>query len=114
MFFSSFKAGDPEIELIIDLEKSKKISLDLSDLNLALQTFLGGFYINDFTLYNRIFKIFAQSEGHFCDDIDKLSQYHMKNQQGMIIPLSSLLSNKESNGRTVIPLLQFRALGRDQ
>ena len=51
--FSTFTASNPSIWLDIDREKAQSLGLAIADVFNALQTTLGGFYINDFNLFGR-------------------------------------------------------------
>ncbi len=53
--FSFFTAATPAYQLTIDREKAKKLGVQISDVNNALQIYMGSSYINDFTIYGRDF-----------------------------------------------------------
>lgn len=100
--YSSFRADNPELSAKIDREKAKKLGVDINELGSALRTFLGGEYVNDITLYNRTFKVYVQAHGDFRGDVQHLSQYHLKSNKGMMIPLSSLISIAPSTNAIAI------------
>ncbi|MEO6150793.1 MAG: efflux RND transporter permease subunit, partial [Mucilaginibacter sp.] len=54
--FSFFSARTPAYQLTIDREKAKKLGVQITDINNALQTYMGSSYINDFTIYGRNFR----------------------------------------------------------
>ena len=59
--FSFFTASTPAYQLTIDREKTKKLGVQISDVNDALQTYMGSSFINDFTIYGRDFHVVAQA-----------------------------------------------------
>jgi hydrophobe/amphiphile efflux-1 (HAE1) family protein len=92
--FSFFTARTPAYQLTIDREKAKKLGVQISDINNALQTYMGSSFINDFTIYGRDFHVVAQADTNYRTDIANLGQYFVRNQAGQMVPLSTLTSYK--------------------
>jgi multidrug efflux pump subunit AcrB len=68
--------------------------VQLSDVNNALQTYMGSAYINDFTIYGRNFRVLAQADTNYRTNMDNLGQYFVRNSAGTMVPLSTLTSYK--------------------
>ena len=100
--FSFFTARTPGYQVDVDREKCKKIGVSLSDVYTTLQTYLGSKYVNDITLYGRNFKVIAQADTLFRGDIHALDQYYVRNQQGTMVPLSTLISYKLTENPALI------------
>jgi HAE1 family hydrophobic/amphiphilic exporter-1 len=92
--FSFFTARTPGYQVTVDREKAKKLGVPLSDVFITLQTFLGSRYINDVTIYGRNFRVVAQADTAYRDDIKKIGQYYVRNAKGSMIPLSTLIDYK--------------------
>jgi len=92
--FSFFTASTPAYQLTIDREKAKKLGISIGDINNALQTYMGSSYINDFTIYGRDFHVVAQADTNYRTSIQNIGQYFVRNQQGGMVPLSTLTSYK--------------------
>ncbi|MFD2871494.1 efflux RND transporter permease subunit [Mucilaginibacter ximonensis] len=92
--FSFFTARTPAYQLTIDREKAKRLGVQLSDVNNALQTYMGSAYINDFTIYGRNFRVLAQADTNYRTNMYNLGQYFVRNSQGAMVPLSTLTSYK--------------------
>jgi HAE1 family hydrophobic/amphiphilic exporter-1 len=92
--FSFFTARTPAYQLTIDREKAKRLGVQISDINNALQTYMGSAYINDFTIYGRNFRVLAQADTNYRTNMDNLGQYFVRNQQGTMVPLSTLTTYK--------------------
>ncbi|MFD2864992.1 efflux RND transporter permease subunit [Mucilaginibacter antarcticus] len=92
--FSFFTARTPAYQLTIDREKAKRLGVSLTDVNNALQTYMGSAYINDFTLYGRNFRVVAQADTNYRTNLDNLGQYFVRNSVGTMVPLSTLTSYK--------------------
>ncbi|MCR8556223.1 multidrug efflux RND transporter permease subunit [Mucilaginibacter sp. BJC16-A38] len=92
--FSFFTASTPAYQLTIDREKAKRLGVAISDINNALQTYMGSIFINDFTIYGRNFHVLAQADTNYRTNIDNIGQYFVRNQAGGMVPLSTLTSYK--------------------
>lgn len=100
--FSFFTARTPGYQVDVDREKCKKLGVSLSDVYNTMQTFLGSKYVNDITLYGRNFKVIAQADTLFRGDIHALDQYYVRNLQGTMVPLSTLISYKLTENPALI------------
>jgi HAE1 family hydrophobic/amphiphilic exporter-1 len=92
--FTFFTAKTPGYQVEVDREKCKKMGVSISDVYSTMQTFLGSRYVNDFTMYGRNFRVVAQADTAYRNDIKNLQQYFVRNQQGNMLPLSTLVSYK--------------------
>ncbi len=89
--FSTFSATSPSIYLDIDRDKVQVLGVDLSDVFQALQTALGGYYVNDINLYGRTWQVNVQAEAVDRDSIDDIYRINVRSADGTMIPLRSLL-----------------------
>jgi len=92
--FSFFTASTPAYQLTIDREKAKKLGVSISDINAALETYMGSEFVNDFTIYGRDFHVVAQADTNYRTNIQNIGQYFVRNQAGTMVPLSTLTSYK--------------------
>ncbi|MBD1362278.1 multidrug efflux RND transporter permease subunit [Mucilaginibacter sp. ZT4R22] len=92
--FSFFGAHTPAYQLTIDREKAKKLGVQISDVNNALQTYMGSSYVNDFTIYGRNFRVVTQADTNYRTNIQNIGQYFVRNSSGGMVPLSTLTSYK--------------------
>ena len=90
--YSKFNPRTPAFLLDIDREKTKKLGVPISDVTMALQTFLGGVNINDFSRFGRTYKVTMQAEPEFRSDINGVGLFHVRSSGGDMIPLSTLVS----------------------
>ncbi len=92
--FTFFTANTPGYKITVDREKCKKLGVRISDVFNALQTYMGSFYINDFTLYGRNFRVVAQADTIYRDKITTIDKYYVRNNEGNMIPLNAFVSYK--------------------
>jgi HAE1 family hydrophobic/amphiphilic exporter-1 len=97
-----FNTRTPNYQLTVDRDKCKKMGVNLNDVFNTIQTYLGSTYINDFTIYNRNFRVIAQADTLFRNDIVDMDKYYVRNQQGTMVPLSSVMSYKVSESASML------------
>jgi hydrophobe/amphiphile efflux-1 (HAE1) family protein len=88
--FSTFAANTPSLYLDVDREKAQALGVRISDIFAALQSTLGGFYVNDFNIYGRSWQVNIQGEATDRDDIPDLWRIHVRNSNGEMVPLRSM------------------------
>ena len=98
-----FNTRTPNYQLTVDRDKCKKMGVSLAEVFSTIQTFLGSSYINDFTIYNRNFHVVAQADTFYRNDIIDMDKYYVRNQQGSMMPLSSVLTYKVSESASMLP-----------
>jgi len=89
--FSTFSATDPSIYLDIDRDKAQVLGVPLNSLFQALQASLGGYYVNDMNLFGRTWQVQVQAEASDRSSIDDIYRINVRNNQGNMIPLRSLV-----------------------
>jgi hydrophobe/amphiphile efflux-1 (HAE1) family protein len=95
---TTFSANTPSYDLDVDREKAKKLGVPISDVFAALQTFLGGYEINDFTRFGRNYKVSMQAEPEFRTEIRDVSKLFVRNDRGEMLPLDTLTTAREGAG----------------
>ena len=88
--FSTFAANNPSLFLDVDRDKAQALGVRISDIFTALQTTLGGFYVNDFNYFGRSWQVNIQAEATDRDDIPDIWRIHVRNAAGEMVPLRSV------------------------
>jgi len=99
---SSFNANYPQYYLDIDREKIYKLNVDMSDVFMTLQTYLGSAYINDFNKFGKIYRVFIQADQAYRNDKNNIGDFYVKNKDGNMVPLGAFVEVKRSSGPSVI------------
>jgi hydrophobe/amphiphile efflux-1 (HAE1) family protein len=89
--FSTFSDANPSIYLDIDRDKVQVLGVQLNDVFQALQASLGGFYVNDLNLFGRRWQVNVQAEGADRARVDDIYRINVRNAEGKMIPLRSLV-----------------------
>jgi multidrug efflux pump len=96
--FASYDDRVPQIQYEIDRDKVKTYGIPLNSVFFALQEFLGGFYINDFNLFGRTFKVQAQAEARARAHPEDVNRYYVRSANGDMVPLSTVVNIRTVNG----------------
>jgi HAE1 family hydrophobic/amphiphilic exporter-1 len=82
----------------------------VSDIFNALQSTLGGYYVNDFNLFGRTWQVNIESEDRFRDAIEDIYRVYVRNSTGTMVPIRALAQAKLVQGpQVVIRYNGFRA-----
>jgi hydrophobe/amphiphile efflux-1 (HAE1) family protein len=100
--FSTFTASNPSIYLDIDRDKAQALGLSMNDVFSALQATLGGFYVNQFNLYGRVWQVNIEGEPAYRRDVSSLWQIYVTNKYGTNVPLRSIAKARVIVGPQVI------------
>ncbi|MBZ9938922.1 multidrug efflux RND transporter permease subunit [Mesorhizobium sp. BR1-1-16] len=92
--FSTFSASNPSVFLDIDRDKAQILGVEISDIFAALQTSLGGAYVNDVNLFGRTWQVQAQAEASDRKSIDDISRINVRSKTGQMIALRSLVETR--------------------
>ena len=87
-----FSPAVPQLFADVDKEKAMKQGVAIGEVYAALQTFLGGSYINDFTRFGRQWRVFLQAEPSYRTKPDDVGQFYVRNGAGNMVPLSSFVT----------------------
>ena len=100
--FTFFTTHTPSYQVDVDKEKAKKMGVNVADVYSTMSTLLGSSYVNDFNLYGRNFRVVAQADSTYRSSITELDKYYVRNSQGGMIPLGSLVTSKVTESPSLI------------
>lgn len=100
--YTSFQANVPQYIVDIDYEKAMAQNVDLQELYTTLSSTLGTRYVNDFNKYGRVFKVQMQAESKFRDKASDLSGIYVKNKNGVMVPILSIVKLRQTVGTASI------------
>jgi HAE1 family hydrophobic/amphiphilic exporter-1 len=93
-----FSPAVPQLFADVDRDKALKEGVSLGEIYNALQTFLGGSYVNDFTRFGRQWRVFLQAEPSFRTSGDDIGRFYVRNGRGDMVPLSSFVRVRQTTG----------------
>jgi HAE1 family hydrophobic/amphiphilic exporter-1 len=90
--FSTWATNNPQVYLDIDREKVQTLGVQVSDLFTALQATLGGYYVNDFNKFGRVWQVKVQGEEADRKTFDDVYRIHVRNAKGEMVPIRALMA----------------------
>ncbi len=100
--YTSFQANVPQYIVEIDYERAMAQNIDLQELYTTLGSMLGTRYVNDFNKYGRVFKVQMQAQSRFRDKATDLSGIYVKNKNGVMVPILSVVKLRQTVGTASI------------
>ncbi|MCX7868868.1 MAG: efflux RND transporter permease subunit, partial [Terrimicrobiaceae bacterium] len=88
----------PQLYLDVDQAQAMVQGVNLSDAYEALQTFLGGYFVNYFNRFGQQWQVYVQADGEYRTDISNLGLFFVSNREGQPVPLSSFVSARRTYG----------------
>ena len=100
--FSTFTANAPSVYLDIDRDKAQALGLNINDVFTALQSTLGGFFVNNFNLYGRTWQVNVEGESSDRRNISDIWRIYVRNKLGEMVPMRSIAGVRYVTGPQVI------------
>jgi multidrug efflux pump len=95
---SGFSASVPQIFADVDRDKVLKQGVEVRDVYQTLQAYLGGLFLNQFNRFGRQWRVFLQAEGDERLTDNDIRQYYVRNNEGNMVPLTSLVTPRKISG----------------
>jgi multidrug efflux pump len=95
----------PQLDVEVDRVKAKAHNVALTDLFQTLQVYLGSAYINDFNLFGRTWRVYAQADGDYRQRIEDIRNLQTRNAQGEMVPIGSMVKISQTYGPD--PVLRY-------
>ena len=90
--YTTFRANVPQLFVDLDREKAKALDVDVSDVFLTLQAYLGSFYVNAFNRFGRVYRVVIQAEGAYRERPEDIGRLYVRSRGGEMVPLSTLVT----------------------
>jgi multidrug efflux pump len=96
--FSSFQINVPQLYADVDRTRAQQLGVSIPDVFDTLQIYLGSLYVNDFNRFGRTYQVMVQADAPFRAHAEDIGLLKARNNQGEMVPLSSLLHMTQSHG----------------
>ena len=90
------------------------MNVPLNSVFSTLQAYLGSAYVNDFTYNNRSYQVRVQAESEFRASADDVRNLDVRNLDGNMVPLGSLVNVKDDFGPSVVRRYNLYPSASDQ
>ena len=95
---TQFRSNTPQLWLDIDRTKAAALGVTFDDVNQTLSMFLGSLYVNSYNEFGRHWQVTVQADGTFRDRDNAISLFQVRNAQGQMVPLGTLITPKDIGG----------------
>src|SRR5271166_3329157 len=99
---SVFRANIPQVYLDVDRTACMLKGVELRDVFMTLQVYLGSLYVNDFNRFGRTWQVIVQAMAKYRDQKDDITRLQVRNHRGTMVPLGAVASVREINGPLVL------------
>jgi hydrophobe/amphiphile efflux-1 (HAE1) family protein len=99
---NTFRSNVPGYRVDVDLAKVQILGIPVTGAYDALQTFLGGLYINDFNTFGRSWQVVVQAQPEFRSQPADINHFYVRNNDGNMVPLGTISTVKATAGPDVM------------
>ncbi len=97
--FTSFDPNYPQVKVDLDREKARTLGVPVNEAFQTLSSAMGGTFVNDFNRFGRLYRVYVQAEASNRLKSEDIGNVYVRSKTtNSMIPLSTLLSVKESAG----------------
>ncbi len=100
---TQFRSNTPQLYLDVDRAKVASLGVSLDDVNQTLDMYLGSLYVNSFNDFGRHWQVTIQAEGQYRNQVKDINLFQVRNSQGRMVPMGTLVAVKEIGGPLSIP-----------
>lgn len=95
---SSIQNDIPQLYFDVDRDKAQMLGVKISDIFSTLKTFTGSIYVNDFNMFNRIYRVYIQAEAPYRAHKENLGLFFVKGSNNAMIPVTALGTTSYTTG----------------
>ena len=103
--FVGYQSNVPQLDIQVDRVKAKAQGVALTNLFETLQVYLGSSYVNDFNLFGRTWRVYAQADGDFRKRVEDIANLKTRNDKGAMVPIGSMVKISQTYGPD--PVLRY-------
>jgi hydrophobe/amphiphile efflux-1 (HAE1) family protein len=88
--FTTYSAATPQVYLKVDRERAQALGIAIDDIFSALQTAMGGAYVNDFNLFGRTWQVKIQAQAEDRKTVNDIFRVRLRTASGEMVPLQAV------------------------
>lgn len=87
---SSLQAEIPQLYFDVDRDKAKFLGIPMADIFSTMKAYTGSVYVNDFNMFNRVYKVYIQADASYRAHKDNIGMFFVRTSAGDMVPLTAL------------------------
>jgi len=104
---TTFRAVAPQVRVDVDRAKAETLHVSLDQVFATLSTYFGSTYVQQFNKFGRVFQVYVQADARFRVRPSDIERLYVRNGQGSMIPLGTLVSVTPVVGPPLISLFNL-------
>ena len=92
--YTTFGAETPQVYLSLDRQRAETLGVSIGDIFSALQTTMGGTYVNDFNRFGRTWQVKVQADASDRKNVEDIFRVRVRTAQGDLVPLRAVADVK--------------------
>jgi HAE1 family hydrophobic/amphiphilic exporter-1 len=99
---TTFRSSVPQYTVEVDRTKAQNLHVTVDQVFSALSGYIGAAYVDQFNKFGRTFQIYIQADSKYRLSLDDINNLTVRNSDGNIIPIGTLIDIKPSVGSSLI------------
>lgn len=95
---TSMQSDIPQLFFDVDRDQAKLQGVPMSDIFSTMKAFTGSVYVNDFNMFNRIYRVYIQAEAPYRSGRGSLNLFSVRGRDGAMVPVTSLGTSHYTSG----------------
>jgi HAE1 family hydrophobic/amphiphilic exporter-1 len=101
--FSLFNTKTPKIYADIDRAKAEMLGVSADQVFKTLEVYVGSSFVNEFNYLGRTYRVTAQADGAFRQNLHDIANLKTRNMAGDMVPLGAVASFNDMTGPYRVP-----------
>ena len=99
---ASIQGDIPRLYFDVDRDQARLHGVQMADIFSTLKAFTGSLYVNDFNMYNRVYRVYIQAEAPYRAYRENLNLFSVKGNNNTMIPITALGNTEYTTGSGTI------------
>jgi hydrophobe/amphiphile efflux-1 (HAE1) family protein len=96
--FSTYNTGSPRVAADVDRDRALMMGVQPASVFETLGVYLGSTYVNDFNMLGRTYRVTAQAEPAYRDDVADIANLKVRSASGEMVPIGSVATLRDDSG----------------
>jgi HAE1 family hydrophobic/amphiphilic exporter-1 len=96
--FTTFNTRTPRLYADIDRERAERLGVPVDTVFRTLGTYLGSTYIDDFNFLGRTYRVTAEADAPYRDNVSDVERLRTRSDSGAMVPLASVMNVRNDSG----------------
>ena len=99
---TALSANIPQYKIDVDTQKAKAKDVNINDIYSTINATFGSYYVNDFSLYGRTYRVNLQADGNYRNNINDFQSIFVRSNKGELLPITSFITYKKIVGADIV------------